>query len=114
MIRTACEILSTRNRICARQIVRAIALLLLFPAIAFVSVGRSAAADMLAYSFEAANLDGFLPNGAGITLSQDTIGATEGAHSLKVEIVTPATFVGALTQVFNPAPGGARAAVLSG
>jgi len=63
------------------------------------------------YSFEnpPVNPDGFGPNGGGVTVSQDTIGATNGTKSLKVSLVTPATFVGALTGVvplaLNDPPG---------
>jgi hypothetical protein len=59
------------------------------------------------YSFESppVNPDGFGPNGGGITVSQDTIGATAGTDSLKVSIVPGATFVGALTGNLNPAIG---------
>jgi hypothetical protein len=59
----------------------------------------------LIYSFEspAVNPDGFGPNGGGITVTQDTIGATEGTHSMKASVVTGATFVGALTTNL-PAP----------
>jgi hypothetical protein len=68
-------------------------------AIAFGSVAARAA-DTLIYSFEtgtATNPDGFGPNGGGVTLSQDTFGATQGPHSLKYSVVAGATFVGALT-----------------
>jgi hypothetical protein len=63
------------------------------------SVGVVRAADSLIYSFEspAVNPDGFGPNGGGVTISQDTIGATDGTHSLKASVVTGATFVGALS-----------------
>src|SRR5664279_3863353 len=59
------------------------------------------------YSFESpsVNPDGFGPNGGGVTISQDTIGATAGANSLKVSIVPGATFVGALTGNLDPAFG---------
>jgi hypothetical protein len=59
------------------------------------------------YSFEnpAVNPVGFGPNGGGVTISQDTTGATAGAHSLKVSVVAGATFVGALTGTVNPAIG---------
>jgi hypothetical protein len=59
------------------------------------------------YSFEAppVNPDGFGPNGGGVTVTQDTIGATDGTHSMKVSVVGGATFVGALTGVVNPAIG---------
>lgn len=55
----------------------------------------------LAYSFEP-DLEGFGPNGGGVTVTQDTIGATEGTQSMKVSIVQGATFVGALTGFLTP------------
>jgi len=59
------------------------------------------AVDTLTYSFETSDQDGkpdgFGPNGGGVTVTQDTIGATNGTHSLKVSVVGGATFVGALT-----------------
>jgi hypothetical protein len=59
--------------------------------------GAANAADTLVYGFEA-DADGFAPNGGAFPVAQDTIGATELAHSLKVgEIPAGATFVGALT-----------------
>jgi hypothetical protein len=70
----------------------------------FIALGITTAARaqlVLAYSFEA-DTDGFLPNGGGVTVTQDTIGATEGTGSLKIDIVAGATFVGALTQVLAP------------
>jgi hypothetical protein len=68
-----------------------------------LSTAASAGAQTL-YSFEAppANPDGFGPNGGGITVTQDTIGATNGVSSLKASVVQGATFVGALTGVVNP------------
>ncbi len=63
--------------------------------VAILSSGNSAQAA-LAYSFEP-DLEGFGPNGIGISVAQDTIGATDGANSMKVSIVTGPTFVGALT-----------------
>lgn len=54
----------------------------------------------LAYSFEP-DLEGFGPNGAGISVTQDTIGATEGSNSMKVDIITGPTFVGALTSTIT-------------
>jgi hypothetical protein len=53
------------------------------------------AADTLVYSFET-GLEGFGPHGAGITVTQDTIGATEGTKSMKLALTGP-TFVGAWT-----------------
>jgi hypothetical protein len=62
--------------------------------------------DSLAYSFETLDQsgkpDGFGPNGGGVTVTQDTIGATTGTHSMKVSIVGGATFVGALTGSLDP------------
>lgn len=52
----------------------------------------------LVYSFED-DLQGFGPNGGGVTITQDTIGATDGISSMKMSIVQGATFVGALTAV---------------
>lgn len=58
----------------------------------------------LLYSFEGSPPpSGFGPNGGGVTVSQDTIGATDGANSMKMSVVTGATFVGALTSNV-PAP----------
>jgi hypothetical protein len=56
-------------------------------------------ADTLVYSFEtpAVNPDGFGPNGGGISVTQDTFGATNSTHSMKTSIVSGATFVGDLT-----------------
>jgi hypothetical protein len=68
-------------------------------AAALIAVGMTSAARAqlnLAYSFEL-DTDGFGPNGGGITVTQDTIGATEGTMSLKIDVVQGATFVGALT-----------------
>jgi hypothetical protein len=59
-------------------------------------VGAAVAADKLGYSFEA-GLDGYGPNGGGVTVTQDTIGATQGTQSMKVAVVAGATFVGAVT-----------------
>src|SRR3954463_16071000 len=67
-------------------------------------LSAGAAQAQLAYSFEApaVNPDGFGPNGGGVTVTQDTIGATDLTHSMKVSVVTGATFVGALTGVVHP------------
>jgi hypothetical protein len=59
------------------------------------------AQDTLVYSFENGDLEGFGPNGAGITVEPDTIGATEGTGSMKVAMTGP-TFVGALTGLLHP------------
>jgi len=75
-----------------------------FAAVAFAA-SPAARAAVLLYSFEAppVNPDGFGPNGGGVTVTQDTVGATVGTHSLNMTVVTPATFVGALTSVVPPA-----------
>src|SRR3954466_644163 len=78
----------------------------MFVAVAMGAILLSAATAkaQLVYSFEAppVNPDGFGPNGGGVTVTQDTIGATQGANSMKVAVVSGATFVGALTGVVNP------------
>jgi hypothetical protein len=56
-----------------------------------------------AYSFEG-DLQGFGPNGA-VTISLDTIGATDGANSMKFAMPSFATFVGALTSTLAPQVG---------
>jgi hypothetical protein len=61
------------------------------------------AADQLAYSFES-DTNGFLQNSGGTTVTQDTIGATEGTHSLKYSVVAGQTFAGALAQGVNLSP----------
>lgn len=77
-----------------------------FAAVAIVAILMYAgnANAQLVYSFEspAVNPDGFGPNGGGVTVTQDTLGATAGTHSLKASVVTGATFVGALTGNVNP------------
>jgi hypothetical protein len=66
---------------------------------------ESLGADTLVYSFET-GLEGFTNNGAGITVTQDTIGATHGTNSMKVALTGP-TFVGAQTapNTMHPAIG---------
>ncbi len=71
-------------------------------AVVLFSCGEVEAA--LAYSFEP-DLEGFGPNGGGISVTQDTIGATDGSNSMKVDIVTGPTFVGALTGNVSPVIG---------
>jgi hypothetical protein len=80
-------------------------------AIAILSHGKAAqATDFPAYSFETVQgpgPDGFATNTGG-TYTQDTIGATDGPHSMKVSLVANGdTFVGAVTSVINPTPQGA-------
>jgi hypothetical protein len=71
----------------------------------FLFASAARAVDTLGYSFE--TLDemgrpgGFHNNGGGTTVTQDTIGATEGTKSMKVSIVGGATFVGAQTEFFG-------------
>ena len=56
----------------------------------------------LAYSFEFEDLQGFGPNGGGVTIAPDTVGATEGTGSMSMSIVQGATFVGAITGFLAP------------
>jgi hypothetical protein len=67
---------------------------------AFFGPSAAHAVDMLGYSFEA-GLDGYAPNGGGVTVTQDTIGATQGTHSMRVDVVSGATFVGAATTTLD-------------
>jgi hypothetical protein len=73
--------------------------------IAFYNLAAKAqAVDTVVYTFES-GLEGFGPNGAGITVTQDTIGATGGStYSMKVAMTGP-TFVGAQTALLHPAIG---------
>ena len=75
----------------------------------FLSVRATLATDSLAYSYETIQLggpDGVQANGGG-TYTQDTIGATVGANSMKASLGIFDTFVGGLTSIINPTPGGA-------
>lgn len=76
-------------------------------AAAIGALGSAQTADAaLAFSFEGATPpDGFGANGGGITVTQDTIGATQGTNSLKATVVNGATFVGALTSAVPAAIG---------
>jgi hypothetical protein len=65
-------------------------------ALLIANIGR---AQTLGYSFEV-DEEGFAPNGGVFPITQDTIGATHGTHSLKVSVPSGATFVGALTTFF--------------
>ena len=69
---------------------------------ALAALATTASAQVLAYDMET-SLSGFGPNGGGVTISADTIGATNGPTSLKMSVVTGATFVGALTGNVAPA-----------
>jgi hypothetical protein len=79
---------------------RLVALLLALAAAAFLPQ-RSFAQLTQAYSFEG-DLQGFAPNGGGVTVELDTIGATDGANSMKMSVIQAATFVGALTTSLAP------------
>jgi hypothetical protein len=68
-----------------------------------IACNGNAAHAALAYSFEGGT-DGFGPNGGGVTVTGDTIGATNGTGSLKVAVVNGATFVGALTGAVTTSP----------
>jgi hypothetical protein len=70
-------------------------------------LGASAVhANVPMYSFETGDTggakDGFAPNGPGFTLTQDTIGTTQGSNSLKL-VTNGGGFIGALTQTNLPA-----------
>lgn len=69
--------------------------------LAVAMASATAMADVPLYSFET-DLEGFGPNGGGVTVTQDTIGATDGTKSMKVSVVQGATFVGALGTTINP------------
>jgi hypothetical protein len=62
------------------------------------------AVDTLVYSFEI-DEEGFAPNGGAFPVVRDTIGATDGSSSLRVNVPSGATFVGALTSSLHPAIG---------
>ncbi len=82
-----------------RQLVIAASLV----AFAGPSFGPACRAELtLAYSFEFEDIQGFGPNGGGVTIDLDTIGATEGEGSMKMSIVQGATFVGAITGSLTP------------
>jgi hypothetical protein len=86
--------------------VNRIALFVTFLSAAFAALVFPAslyAQDTLVYSFET-GLEGFTNNGSGTTVTQDTIGATQGTNSMKVAI-TGSTFVGAVTEQLHPAIG---------
>jgi hypothetical protein len=69
--------------------------------LALCSASATWAEVTLAYSFEN-DLEGFGPNGGGVTITHDTIGATDGTMSMKMALVQGATFVGALTGSLAP------------
>ena len=60
----------------------------------------SVAQAELAYSFEGnPPPDGFAGNGGGVTVTQDTIGTTDGSNSMKVDIVAGASFIALASNV---------------
>ncbi len=67
----------------------------------FASVGHVALAEIV-YDFEN-TLDGFAPNGGGVTTTASTLGVTSGLTSMNISVVSGATFVGALTSTI-PSP----------
>src|SRR5580765_902164 len=83
------------------RLTRSLALLLLGALSILFSYRPVLAIDALAYSFET-DLQGFHGNGGGTTITQDTIGATDGTQSMKVSIVGGATFVGAQSATLDP------------
>jgi hypothetical protein len=71
-------------------------------AVVVVAAALPARAQLL-YSFEDGT-QGFGPNGFPVpTVAQDTVGATEGTHSLLFGLGQNQTFSGALTETVNPA-----------
>jgi hypothetical protein len=74
-------------------------------AVLIVAWGSSGQAEVTqVYTFEG-DTEGFGPNGLDIDVTPDTIGATEGTGSLKLDIGQNATFVGALSTLLPPAIG---------
>lgn len=70
-----------------------------------LSVSPVARAELaVVYSFET-DLEGFGPNGPGVTIARDTIGATVGTSSMRMQMVQGASFVGALTGNLKPEVG---------
>jgi hypothetical protein len=68
-----------------------------------VAAAALPARAQLLYSFEDGT-QGFGPNGFPVpTVAQDTVGATQGTHSLLFGLGQNQTFSGALTQTVNPA-----------
>ncbi len=78
---------------------------------AAIALAASKASATLVYSFETlydatdtinpagTRPDDFHPNGGGATVTQSTIGVTDGAHSMEFTQVAGATFTGAQTEV---------------
>lgn len=72
-------------------------------AVSLLDTSRATAVETLVYSFED-DLQGWTnnPSSTLITVTQDTIGATNGTHSMKLDVDSAATFEGALTTTFDP------------
>lgn len=69
---------------------------------ALCSAQVTRAQGTLAYSFES-DLQGFTANGANIqSVTQDTFGATNGTKSMKIDVLSDGTYVGALTGALDP------------
>lgn len=66
-----------------------------------VATSGTAFGAQLAYDFET-DAEGFASNGGLFPVAQDTIGATSGTGSLRVEVPAGAFFVGALTPLVAP------------
>ena len=72
-------------------------------AMVVATAALSARAQVLLYSFEDGT-QGFGPNGFPVpTVAQDTVGATQGTHSLLFGLGANQTFSGALTETVNQA-----------
>jgi hypothetical protein len=102
------KLYTLRDSLGIRSAGLAIGIISWLAAISF-SIRDVQAQTVLAYSYETDQNgpDGVQPNGGGV-YTQDTIGATEGTNSLKVELLGAGnTFVGALTPIINPTPTGA-------
>ncbi|HEY1685622.1 MAG TPA: PEP-CTERM sorting domain-containing protein [Tepidisphaeraceae bacterium] len=76
-------------------------------ALAVFSLGAASASAQLLYSFETGDTpnakDGFVPNGAGMTFSQGTTGATVGTGALKV-VTNGGGYIGGYTTSDLPTP----------
>lgn len=76
--------------------------LVLCLAVSPLATSKAYSQGTLAYSFED-GLQGFAANGTFILpVTQDTIGATDGTTSLKMDLLQNATYVGALTGEIDP------------
>lgn len=75
----------------------------MFLAVALSAMVLPASASVLLYDFEGST-EGFGPNGGLFPVTNDTVGATSGTGSLKVEVPSGAFFVGALNGTTLGAP----------